>query len=212
MYTEMIRLGHEPPLFEADLEQVRVVLLGGAPNAQVARFVASLPSEEAKDADTMLVLLYLMTHLTATAEQLASLLQKPVPETQAVLRRVESPPVDLVERTRESARRAHPTYRLREHAVAALGSALAYHRRSPDQSDRKVIGVVAESGEINARGAVAAGPRLQGGVPAVGRPGRQGDSGQDLGSTAWPWRDVRSRSRVSRQGSSTAYSEARWGK
>lgn len=150
MYAEMVRLGHQPPRFEADLEGVRVVLLGGAPNAQVARFVASLPPEEANDADTMLVLLNLLTHRTTTAEKIAPLLQKPMAEAEAVLRRVESPAVSLVERTRESARRAHPTYRLREHAVAALGSALAYHRRSPDQADRKIIGVLAESGEINA--------------------------------------------------------------
>jgi ATP-dependent DNA helicase RecG len=44
-----------------------------------------------------------------------------------------------------------PVYRLREHAVAALGPALAYRRRTTDEYDRKVIGLVREVGEVNAR-------------------------------------------------------------
>lgn len=151
MYAEMARLGHQPPRFDADLDQVRVTLLGGAPNAQLARFVATLPVEEAEDADTMLVLLTLLTRRTVTAQSMGPLLQKPDAEASAVLDRLGSEPVSLVERTRESARRSAPVYRLREHAVASLGSALTYRRRTTDEYDRKIIGLVGEAGEVNAR-------------------------------------------------------------
>jgi ATP-dependent DNA helicase RecG len=44
-----------------------------------------------------------------------------------------------------------PIYRLREDAVAALDPALTYRRRTPDEYDRKIIGLVEEAGEVNAR-------------------------------------------------------------
>lgn len=151
MYAAMARLGHQPPVFTADLEQVTVTLLGGAPNTHLARFAATLPAGESEDADTMLVLLTLLTRQTVTAALMAPLLQKPEPETLAVLDRLASPPVYLVERTRESARRSRPVYRLREHVVAALGPAVVYRRRTADQYDRKIVGLVREAGQVNAR-------------------------------------------------------------
>jgi len=151
MYAEMARLGHQPPTFTADADQVRVTLLGGAPNTFVARFAATLPVEESEDADTMLTLLTLLARRTVTAAVMAPLLQKPEDEAQAVLDRLTSEATRLLERTRESAQRRQPVYRLREHAVAALGPAVTYRRRTPDEYDRKVIGVMREAGEINAR-------------------------------------------------------------
>jgi ATP-dependent DNA helicase RecG len=151
MYAEMARLGHQPPTFTADADHVRVTLLGGAPNTFVARFVSTLPVEESEDADTMLTLLTLLGRRTVTATVMAPLLQKPEPEAQAVLDRLSSEAVRLLERTRESAQRRQPVYRLREHAVAALGPAVTYRRRTIDEYDRKVIGVVREAGEVNAR-------------------------------------------------------------
>ncbi|MFZ5851982.1 MAG: ATP-binding protein [Actinomycetota bacterium] len=151
MYAEMARLGHQPPTFTADADHVRVTLLGGAPNTFVARFVSTLPSEESEDADTMLTLLTLLGQRTVTAAAMAPLLQKPEPEAQAVLDRLSSEAVRLLERTRESAQRRRPVYRLREHVVATLGPALTYRRRTLDEYDRKIIGVVREAGEVNAR-------------------------------------------------------------
>lgn len=151
MYAEMARLGHQPPAFTADADHVRVSLLGGAPNAFVARFAATLPLDESEDADTMLTLLTLLARRTVTAAVMAPLLQKADAEAQAVLDRLSSEAVRLLERTRESAQRRRPVYRLREHAVAALGPAVTYRRRTLDEYDRKVIGVVRESGEVNAR-------------------------------------------------------------
>jgi ATP-dependent DNA helicase RecG len=151
MYVEMARVGHQPPTFHDDRDRVRVRLLGGAPNAAIARFTASLPTEEARDADTMLVLLHLLTSPSVAASEMAPLLQKDLDETLATLDRLSSTPVHLIERTRGSARRADPRFRLREEVVAALGSAITYRRRTPDEADRKIIRLVRETGEINSR-------------------------------------------------------------
>lgn len=151
MYAAMARLGHQPPVFSADTDQVMVALLGGAPNTFLARFTASLPVEESEDADTMLVLLTLLGRQTVTAATMAPLLQKPEPEALAVLDRLASEPAHLVERTRDSTRRLRPVYRLREHVVTALGPALTYRRRTTDQADRKIVGLVREAGRVNAR-------------------------------------------------------------
>jgi ATP-dependent DNA helicase RecG len=151
MYVEMARVGHQPPTFHDDRDRVRVRLLGGAPNTAIARFTASLPTDEARDADTMLVLLHLLTNPSVAASEMAPLLQKDLDETLVTLDRLSAAPVHLTERTRGSARRADPRFRLREDVVAALGSAITYRRRTPDESDRKIIGLVGETGEVNAR-------------------------------------------------------------
>lgn len=147
----MARIGHQPPTFLADADQVRVTLLGGAPNTHLARFVATMPRDEGEDAEAMLALLTLLTRRTVTVDFMTPVLQKPGAEVLAVLDRLASEPVRLLERTRESARRTRPVYRLREHVVAALGPALSYRRRTVDESDRKIIGLVREAGEVNAR-------------------------------------------------------------
>jgi len=152
MYAEMARIGHQPPVYAADPESVTVTLMGGAPNASLARFVATLPADEAEDADTLLVLLTLLTQRLVDATGMTPLLQKPdIAETQAVLERLASDEVRLIETTRESRRNALPRYRLREEPVAALGSAVTYRRRTADQLDRKVIALVKEAGTINSR-------------------------------------------------------------
>jgi ATP-dependent DNA helicase RecG len=152
MYAEMARIGHEPPRYEADQTSVRVTLLGGTPNAALARYVATLPADEADDADAMLTLLTLLTRKTVSAQSMAGLLQKPtIEEAQSSLARLADPSVGLLEPNRETARRAMPTYRLRETALVALGTAVQYRRRTTDQLDRKVIDFVRESGTINGR-------------------------------------------------------------
>jgi len=151
MYVEMARVGHQPPTFHDDHARVRVRLLGGAPNAAIARFVATLPAAEAQDADTMLVLLHLLPNRTVSAAQIAPLLQKDRDEALATLDRLAGEPTRLIERTRHDARRAEPKFRLTSHALAALGASVTYRRSSTEESDRKIIGLVRETGEINAR-------------------------------------------------------------
>lgn len=152
MYAEMVRVGHQPPAFSSGGDSVRVALSGGAPNSAITRFVATLPSEEADDADTMLVLLHLLNNRLISAAEATPILQKVrIEEAQAVLQRLASEPIALLEPTRETARRSHPRYRLREAPLAALGSAVTYRRRTTDQLDRKVIEMVRETGTINSR-------------------------------------------------------------
>lgn len=151
MFAAMAGLGHQPPSFESGEANVRVTLVGGAPNEHLARLVATLPEGSADDADTMLVLVWLLTKRTVTAAGVAPVLQKPEPEAQAVLSRLSASPVDLLEPTRESSRLRRPTYRLREGPIAALGPAVAYRRRTLDSIDRRITELTREAGEINAR-------------------------------------------------------------
>ena len=151
MYREMVRVGHSPPHFDETADQVAVTLIGGAPNTHLTRYVATLPPAEADDADAMLVLFTLLTKRVIAAPQLVAVLQKGQEEVEFVLRRLASAPAEMLEPTRETARRHHPNYRLREHVITALGPALTYRRRTSDEYDRKVIELVREAGTINAR-------------------------------------------------------------
>lgn len=151
MYREMVRIGHAPPHFDETVDQVTVTLIGGAPNTHLTRYVATLPPAEADDADAMLVLFTLLTRRVSSAAQLTPLLQKRQEELEFVLRRLAADPAAMLEPTRETARRSHPNYRLREHVITALGPAITYRRRTTDEYDRKVVQLVREMGTINAR-------------------------------------------------------------
>jgi ATP-dependent DNA helicase RecG len=151
MFAAMAGLGHQPPSFDSGEANVRVTLVGGAPNEHLARLVATLPEGSSDDADTMLVLVWLLTKRTVTAAGVAAVLQKPEHEAQAVLSRLNASPLDLLEPTRESSRLRRPTYRLREGPVAALGPAVAYRRRTLDSIDRRITELTREAGVINAR-------------------------------------------------------------
>lgn len=147
----MVRVGHAPPHFQETVDQVAVTLIGGAPNTHLTRYVATLPQAEVDDADAMLILFTLLTKRVVTASQLVPLLQKRGEEVEFVLRRLAAAPADMLEPTRETARRHHPNYRLREHVITALGPAVTYRRRTTDEYDRKVVELVREAGTINAR-------------------------------------------------------------
>lgn len=151
MYREMIRSGRETPRIENHADSVRVVLVGGAPKTQVARYVAQLPETARDDTDTLLVLYRLCRTRTVTATEMAPLLQKTAEETEVALRRLTSDPVAVIEPTRETARRSRPAYRLRAEVLQALGAAVAYQRRTMDDIDRKVVAHVREYDTITNR-------------------------------------------------------------
>ena len=148
MYREMIRSGRPTPTIEATFEQVRVALFGGAPNINIARYVAQVDPGVRDDTDAMIVLLRLCTTRTVNAGQLAPLLQKSVPEAEASLRHLASEPVAMIEPTRQSIRAAHPNYRFREGTVKQLGSAVPYARHTSDELDPRVVAHVHEYGRI----------------------------------------------------------------
>jgi len=148
MYREMVRSGRPTPNIEGTFDQVRVSLVGGAPDVNIARYVAQLDPVTRDDTDAMIILLNLCGRRTVTAESLAPLLQKGTEEAEASLRHLASEHVAMVEPTRQTARLAHPTYRLREDVVKQLGSAVPYVRHTSDDIDRRVIAHVREYDRI----------------------------------------------------------------
>lgn len=147
MYRDMIRTGHQPPQI-TESDYVRVTLTGGAPNRNLARYVASLPGATADDVDAMLVLFTLLTQRTVTATRLEPVLQKPAAEVETVLRALAADEIAMLEPTRQSSRRRMATYRFREHALRELGTAVSYRRRTADEIDRKIVATVSELGQI----------------------------------------------------------------
>jgi ATP-dependent DNA helicase RecG len=151
MYAAMTAVGHRPPAFQTDGVRVTATLFGGAPNAPLTRFVATMAPDRQEDPDTLLVLVTLLQSRTVTAESLSPLLQKDREEVETTLRHLAADGIDLIERTRASATYRAGTYRLRGDVLAALGTAVQYHRRTRDDSERKIIEIVRETGRVNGR-------------------------------------------------------------
>lgn len=151
MYREMIRSGRDTPVISEDRDQVSVLFRGQPPNTRIARFLATLPPDELNDTDTLLVVLLLCRRRTTDSAQLAPVIQRSDAEAQAVLLRLASQPAKLLEPTRATINRIHPTYRLTADAITRLGSAVAYHGRTSEEIDRKVIEHLRDYGEINNR-------------------------------------------------------------
>ncbi len=151
IYREMIFAGKDPPHIDSDMERVLVTLTGGAANTRIPHFVAQLPDEERADVDALLILYALCHRQSLSAVELAPLLQKRPESAQAALERLAQDRIALVEPSRGTARRAFPKYRLREHVLQELGTAVRYNRRSVDQTDRRVIAHVREYGWITNR-------------------------------------------------------------
>ena len=151
IYRAMIGSGRDLPVIEDRADSVRVVLQGGAPRTQVARFVAQLPEAEREDTDTLLVLFTLCTSRTIGASDLAPIIQKSPAEAEAVLERLSHDAPGLLEPTRETHRLKRSEYRLRAETLRALGGAVRYHRRTLDETDRKVIAHVREYDRVTNR-------------------------------------------------------------
>ncbi len=82
---------------------------------------------------------------------IAPFIQKSVEEASAILARLASTEVGLLERNRASAMRRRAVYRLSGESLRALGSAVTYHRRTTDEIDKKVIAHVREYERITNR-------------------------------------------------------------
>lgn len=148
MYREMVRSGRPTPTIDASFDQVRVALVGGAPDVNIARYVASLDSSVRDDTDAMIILLRLCSTRIVAASAIAPLLQKSVEEAEASLRHMASGRVAMIEPTRQTIRAAHPNYRLREQALKQLGGAVPYARHTSDEIDRRVIAHVHEYSRV----------------------------------------------------------------
>lgn len=151
MFRELLRSGHDTPAISQTVDSTRVVFVGGAPRTQVVRFVEQLDEAERDDVDTLLTIVTMLSSRTITAIELAPIIQKTEIEAESVLKRLAADHQAILEPTRESARLKRSEYRLRASALGALGSAVAYHRRTVDDIDRKVIAHVDEYGRISNR-------------------------------------------------------------
>ncbi len=153
MFREMARTGRSTPLVEVDPEgpepSTTVVLSGGPPNIKIVRFTSELPDAERNDTDTLLIVHMLCRRKTVTAQSVAPVVQRSPQATESILRRLSSGEAQILEPTAGTINRSHPSYRLRGGALAALGSAVTYHRRSTGEVDRKVIDHVREYETIN---------------------------------------------------------------
>lgn len=149
MYRELIRNGRGAPRIEDRADEVVVTFPGPSANSRVARFMLELPLEVREDVDTLLAVHHLCAKPTIQARVLAELSQTSTDDAQRALVRMSSEPVQLLEPTTGTIRYRLPSYRLRHDAVAALGSALAYHRRDPTELESKVVRHVREYGYIN---------------------------------------------------------------
>ncbi|MCC7078884.1 MAG: putative DNA binding domain-containing protein [Acidimicrobiia bacterium] len=151
MYRELLRSGHDTPSITQTTDTTRVAFVGGAPRTQVVKFIAGLDDVERDDVDTLLVIFSMLTSRTITAEELAGTIQKSETEAESVLSRLAADKPGILEATRESRRLKKSEYRLRSSALGTLGGAVAYRRRSVDDTDRKVIAHVNEYGRISNR-------------------------------------------------------------
>ncbi|NNN16037.1 MAG: transcriptional regulator [Acidimicrobiaceae bacterium] len=148
MYREMVRTGRPTPEITSENGYVRVTLAGGAPDLHIARYVAQQSDSFRDDTDAMLVLFKLCSSRTITASSMSVLLQKSEHETEASLKSLASDQVALIEPTRETVRRVHPTYRLRPDVVRALGTAVPYARNTSSDAEQRVVAHLREYGRI----------------------------------------------------------------
>ncbi len=139
VYRSLAAAGKEPPRIEVG-PRFTVVVPGGQGDRAFARFLRSEEFPEprlAGDLDVLLTLSILRTRASVTAAIVAPRIQRDLGFTAEVLRRMHT--VGLIEPTRSTATRRHPSYRLSTRSAASLRSALAYRTGRIDIDDAKLL-------------------------------------------------------------------------
>ncbi len=149
VYRELLRSGKEPPSFDDSGTLVRVLVSGGAGNDAFVRFINDLPETVSRDVDALLALSLLRRHRGIDARQLASIVQRSVPEAQSVLSRLSDR--GLIEVTRRTSYRPVPRYQLRSEALTRLSRAVTYQRSGVDEAEQKVMEHIQEYGFVTNR-------------------------------------------------------------
>ncbi|MGE5282616.1 MAG: ATP-binding protein [Chloroflexota bacterium] len=133
-------IGKEPPRI-ADGPRFTVTVPGGQGDSAFARFLrgSGFPADSklASDLDVLLVLAALRSERRLNAEKAVPLLQRDLIGCQRVLDRMCD--AELLEPTRGTARRQHPSYKLSQAALAGMRTALTYRAETIDSDDAKLI-------------------------------------------------------------------------
>jgi ATP-dependent DNA helicase RecG len=133
-------IGKEPPRI-VDGPRFDVTVPGGRGDSAFARFLrgSGFPADPrlASDLDVLLVLAALRGERSLTAQKATPLLQRDTAASQRVLDRMRV--AGLLEPTRSTARRQHPSYRLSQAALAGMRTALTYRVETIDRDDAKLI-------------------------------------------------------------------------
>lgn len=147
VYRELARIGKEPPQV-SDGPRFAITVPGGGGDEALARYLASdqFPASLSRDLDVLLVVAQLRHRRSITAPAASGVLQREPPETERVLVRMRD--AGLVEPTRSSAGRQHPSYRLAPRPLAALRTALSYRTETIDSDDQKLIRHLRRYGRI----------------------------------------------------------------
>lgn len=149
MYRVMISAGRDLPTIRGEHDHVAVAFRGGEPDRRFARFVAeSLPEDVRLDLSSLLVLRTLCQRRTVDAKAVSIVIQQPVDVSEDAIRRLSRPDLALLEPTRGTVRRRYPLYRFTGETLAALGSAIEYHRAPTAEIDRKIAAHTREYGRI----------------------------------------------------------------
>lgn len=148
MYRAMLQVGKEPPEFVASPHSVRVSLAGGPADMSFARFVSSVDTSIRNDVEALLVLRYLCANSTATAADIAPLIQRSPVEAARTLQRIAAAPNPLITSINVAGDIARWRYRLSARATAGLGTAVAHRRYSGDEIEAAVVAHVLEHGRI----------------------------------------------------------------
>lgn len=147
VYRELARIGKPPPQV-VDGPNFVVTLIGGDGDKVLAKYVASgLPAGLRTDVDVLLVLAMLRDTRTVSATTAADVLQRTSREAQRVLERMHA--AGLIDATKRTASRQHPSYALAPAAVVALRSALRYRTQTIDADDQKLIRHLQRNGRIS---------------------------------------------------------------
>ena len=151
IYRELIQSGRDAPSISQSADTTRVAFVGGAPRTRVARFLTQIDPQERDDVDTLLVIFTLLTSRTINEADLSPIIQKQPAEAGSVLARLAADSPGIIESTLESRTRRKPTYRLSARTLQALGSSVAYQRRSIQGADHKIIAHLRDYDSINNR-------------------------------------------------------------
>lgn len=139
VWRSLASIGKEPPAIDAG-PRFTVTVQGGRGDKAFARFIRGSAFPEprlASDLDVLLVLSLLRRRRTVGEVLVAPLIQRDESAAARVLQRMHD--ANLLEPTKDTARRQSPVFRLTAAVRAAMRGALAYRTETIDSDDAKLV-------------------------------------------------------------------------